>query len=143
MPHINSFETAQDYYRTLFHEFIHSTGNTSRLSRDFTGKFGSKPYAKEELIAEFGSVFLSAQAGIIWHSNKNHAEYIKNWHNVLGIIKEDNRFLMRAASDAQSAADYILQLDNNGEPLFWKKLSEKVNKKEANLPKTPKSKISN
>src|SRR5690554_771344 len=112
MPHFDSFETSQDYYRTLFHEYIHSTGNESRLSRDFSGRFGSKPYAKEELVAEFGAIFLSAQAGIIWHSNKNHSEYLKNWHNVLGIIEEDNRFLMRAASDAQRAADFILQPDN-------------------------------
>lgn len=141
MPHIDGFETAQDYYRTLFHEYVHSTGSESRLGRDFSGKFGSKPYAKEELVAEFGAVFLSAQAGIIWHTNKNHAEYIKNWHNVLGIIKEDNRFLMRAASDAQRASDFILQPDEQGSPLFLKKISEKANNKEANLPKTAKTKI--
>lgn len=126
MPHIDGFETAQDYYRTLFHEYVHSTGSESRLGRDFSGKFGSKPYAKEELVAEFGAVFLSAQAGIIWHTNKNHAEYIKNWHNVLGIIKEDNRFLMRAASDAQRATDFILQPDKEGVPLYLKELTEKT-----------------
>lgn len=134
MPHLNSFDTSQDYYRTLFHEFIHSTGAEHRLNRDFSGGFGSKPYAKEELVAEFGAVFLSAQAGIIWHTNKNHAEYLKNWHNVLGIIEEDNKFIMRAASDAQRAADFILQPDEEGVPLFLKKLAknEKAEKKTGN-----------
>src|SRR5690606_4592589 len=122
MPHFDSFETSQDYYRTLFHEFIHSTGHPVRLDRDFSGKFGSKAYAKEELVAEFGAVFLSAQAGIIWSTDKNHAEYLKNWHNVLGVIKEDNRFLMRAASDAQKACDFILQPDKDGNPLFLKEI---------------------
>lgn len=126
MPHFDSFDTAQDYYRTLFHELIHSTGHQSRLNRDFTGSFGSKKYAKEELVAEFGAVFLSAQAGIIWYSDKNHAEYIKNWHSVLGIIEEDNRFLMRAASEAQRATDFILQLDSEGVPLYQKQLEEKI-----------------
>src|SRR5690606_14204803 len=109
----------------------------------FSGKFGSKPYAKEELVAEFGAVFLSAQAGIIWHTNKNHAEYIKNWHNVLGIIKEDNRFLMRAASDAQRAADFILQPDENGIPVFLKQLkkSSQSNKKTAKTKETPKKEV--
>lgn len=141
MPHLNSFDTSQDYYRTLFHEFIHSTGAEHRLNRDFSGGFGSKPYAKEELVAEFGAVFLSAQAGIIWHTNKNHAEYLKNWHNVLGIIEEDNKFIMRAASDAQRAADFILQPDEEGVPLFLKKLAKNENKPKANSPKTGKSKI--
>ncbi|WCC44139.1 zincin-like metallopeptidase domain-containing protein [Tenacibaculum finnmarkense] len=62
MPRFQSFETPNDYYRTLLHELIHSTGNEKRLARKFGKKFGSKDYAFEELVAEFGSVFLSANA---------------------------------------------------------------------------------
>ena len=122
MPRFNSFETPNDYYRTLFHELSHSTGHSARLERDFNGKFGSKSYAKEELIAEFGAVFLSAQAGIIWHSDKNHAEYLKNWLNVLKFAEDDNKFLMRAASQAQKSTDFILNLNKDKEPAFYKDL---------------------
>lgn len=126
MPRFNSFDTPNDYYRTLFHEIVHSTGDPLRLNRDFSGKFGSKNYAKEELIAEFGAVFLSAQAGIIWHSNKNHAEYLKSWSNVLKIAADDTRFLMRAASAAQKATDFALNLNQSGEPAFYKDLHKIV-----------------
>ncbi|WP_233898425.1 ArdC family protein [Tenacibaculum piscium] len=124
MPRFQSFETPNDYYRTLLHELIHSTGNEKRLARKFGKKFGSKDYAFEELVAEFGSVFLSANAGIIWHSNKNHEEYLANWNNSLKIAKDDNKFLMRAASAAQKASDFVLNLDASKVPAFYKELGK-------------------
>lgn len=120
MPYLSDFNTVQDYYRTLMHEYSHSTGNHKRLNRDFTGKFGSKNYAFEELIAEWGAVFLSAEAGIIWYSNKNHAGYIKGWNSVLTHLKDDNKFIMRACTKAQELCDYILQPDDNGNPYYLK-----------------------
>ncbi|MCG8208133.1 DUF1738 domain-containing protein [Tenacibaculum finnmarkense] len=131
MPRLQSFDTPNDYYAVLFHELIHSTGNKKRLARKLGNKFGSKEYAKEELIAEFGAVFLSAQSGIIWHSNKNHAEYLKNWQSVLKIVKDDNKFLMRGASAAQKASDFVLNLDANNVPAFHKKLGKIVTTKKS------------
>lgn len=125
MPNIIDFDTVQDYYRTLFHEFSHSTGHSKRLARDFSGRFGSKPYAFEELVAEWGATFLSAEAGIIFHTNKNHTEYIKNWNGVLTHIKDDNRFIMRACTKAQELADYVLQFDENGVAKYFKDIQDK------------------
>lgn len=120
MPHKPDFETTQDYYRTLFHELGHSTGHPKRLKRDLSGRFGSKKYAFEELIAELNAVFVSAEAGFLWHTNKNHAAYIKGWNTALTHIKDDNRFVMRAATQAQKATDFILQPDAEGNPLYLK-----------------------
>lgn len=136
MPRFQSFDTPNDYYRTLFHELTHSTGNKKRLARKLGNKFGSKEYAKEELIAEFGAVFLSAQAGIIWHTNKNHAEYLKGWSGMLKIAKEDNKFLMRGASAAQKASDFVLNLDANNVPAFHKELGKIVSTKKTVTKKT-------
>lgn len=122
MPFLADFDTAQDYYRTLLHEYSHSTGNVERLNRDFTGRFGSKKYAFEELVAEWGATFLSAEAGIIWHTDKNHAEYIKNWNGALTFIKEDTKFIMKACTKAQELTDFILQFDENGNPKYLKDL---------------------
>ncbi len=130
MPKFEDFETGLDYYRTLLHEFTHSTGVKKRLDRPMGGKFGSKPYAKEELVAEFGAVFLSAHAGIMWYNQSNHAEYLKNWNNALTHIKDDNRFIMRAASKAQEAADYILNLDKEGVPAYQNSLKRELKKGE-------------
>ncbi|AOZ99585.1 zincin-like metallopeptidase domain-containing protein [Flavobacterium commune] len=131
MPPIDKFKSSQDFYRTLFHELSHSTGHENRLKRDFSGAFGSPEYAFEELTAEFGAVFLSAQAGIMFYTNKNHAGYLKGWNEVLvPQLKKDNRFLMRASSAAQKAADFILQPDSDGIFKFLKKEAKKTDKKE-------------
>ncbi|MFY7671609.1 ArdC family protein [Tenacibaculum sp. MEBiC06402] len=127
-PKIERFDSKLDYYRTLFHEYIHATGHHSRLDRVFSKE--KELYAKEELIAEFGAVFLSAEAGIIWRTEKNHAEYIKGWKSVIKDIKKDNRLILRASSAAQKAADYILQRDKDGNPLYLKKLIKKLSQKE-------------
>lgn len=56
---MNDFPKVEGYYSTLFHEFIHSTGHSSRLKRDgntsATVNFGSEEYSKEELVAEIGA----------------------------------------------------------------------------------------
>jgi antirestriction protein ArdC len=134
MPNISKFKTSQDFYRTYFHELSHSTGHEKRLKRDLNNQFGDKGYAFEELIAEFGAVFLSAQAGIMFYTNKNHAGYLKGWNEVLlPNLENDNRFLMKASSQAQKAADFILQPDKNGDFLFMKDAKMKLE-----VDKTPK-----
>jgi antirestriction protein ArdC len=109
MPPAQSFTSPEGYYSTLFHEFIHSTGIGCRLNRDeLKGiqSFGDLEYSKEELTAEFGAAFLCAEAGI---SNEqiltNSAAYIQGW---VSKLKSDKTLLMRAASLAQRASDYIL-----------------------------------
>ena len=129
IPKVEQFDSINDYYRTLFHELTHSTRHENRLNREKNSfRFGDTGYAKEELVAEFGAVFLSAWAGIMWYNNKNHAAYLKGWNSAIKEAKNDNKFLMKAASLAQAATDYILNLDANGQPAFLSKY-EKTNKK--------------
>lgn len=131
LPKQEQFDTVNDYYRTLFHELTHSTGHNKRLNRGIHLMLEKDDYAKEELVAEFGAVFLSAWAGIMWYNNKNHAAYLKGWNSAIKEAQNDNKFLMRAASLAQQATDYILALDKDGNPAFLKKLQGKK------APKTP------
>ena len=141
MPKIEQFDSVNDYYRTLFHELTHSTRHESRLNREkISFRFGDSGYAKEELVAEFGAVFLSAWAGIMWYNNKNHAAYLKGWNSAIKEAENDNKFLMKAASLAQAATDYILNLDAAGQPAFLSKY-EKPNKAEKTKKKAPTSKI--
>ena len=119
LPEFQSFESSQDYYRTAFHELSHSTLLPNRLNRN-PDIYDRKEYAFEELVAEFGAVFLSSQAGIIFYTNKNHAAYLKGWNEALTQMKDDNRFLIKAGAAAQKIADYILQFDENGNPLYLK-----------------------
>ena len=109
MPDIKQFTNSAEYYTTLFHEAIHSTGHKNRLNRKGItepNKFGSIPYSMEELIAEMGAAFLSAEAGINYGEIvENNAAYLQGWLNKL---KEDKRFIFKTAGRAQQAARYIL-----------------------------------
>jgi len=134
MPKREQFDSINDYYRTLFHELTHSTGHEKRLDRGINLMLEKEDYAKEELVAEFGAVFLSAWAGIMWYNNKNHASYLKGWNSAIKEAENDNKFLMKAASLAQAATDYILNLNPAGLPAFLSKY-EKLDKK-AKKPKS-------
>ncbi|WP_374414942.1 ArdC family protein [Novosphingobium colocasiae] len=92
-----------NYYRTCLHELTHATGHASRLARNLTTGFGTKDYAREELVAEMGSAFLCAALGIV--PTVRHADYLANW---LDVLREDNRAIFRAASAASKAADWLL-----------------------------------
>ena len=138
MPKKEQFDSINDYYRILFHELTHSTGHDKRLDRGIHLMLEKEDYAKEELVAEFGAVFLSAWAGIMWYNNKNHAAYLKGWNSAIKEAENDNKFLMKAASLAQAATDYILNLNPAGLPAFLSKY-EKLNKKaEKTKPEVPK-----
>ena len=106
-PH--SFEQI-DYYRTCFHELGHWTGHPARLARDLSGTFGSKTYAREELVAEIAAAFVCATLGI--EPTVRHADYIGSW---LKVLREDNRAIFRAASLASKAADFLLGFNAEAE----------------------------
>ncbi|NBS17137.1 MAG: hypothetical protein EBT06_12280 [Gammaproteobacteria bacterium] len=64
LPERFYFKDAASFYPTEFHELSHATGHKSRPGRDLKGRFGSEPYAAEELIAELSSAFLAAHCRI-------------------------------------------------------------------------------
>jgi antirestriction protein ArdC len=106
LPNRNSFDSAGEYYATLYHELVHSTGHQSRLNRPTLAEvspFGSETYSKEELVAEFGAAFLCAHAGIETTIN-NSAAYIDGW---LKKLRSDKKLAIIAASQGQKAVDYI------------------------------------
>jgi len=109
MPKINAFSSEANYYTTFFHEIVHSTGHPKRLARDFSGRFGNEKYAYEELIAELGAVYLSSEAGMLFHTRNNSAKYLRGWNaRLVKKMEDDNRFFMRAAAEAQKAVNLIL-----------------------------------
>ena len=108
MPNANLFKSDEEYYSTLFHELTHATGHVSRLNRQELTKvtlFKSHDYSKEELVAEMGSAFLCGRCGITPKVIVNQAAYIKSW---LTQLKNNRKWLVYAAAQAQKAADFIL-----------------------------------
>jgi antirestriction protein ArdC len=112
MPDRKAFDNAQDYYSVLFHELIHSTGHKSRIGRTMSGDHESKEYFFEELVAELGASYLCAEAGILYHTLNDSANYVKHYSDGLKeIMKDDKKFFMKAAAAAQKACDFILNVD--------------------------------
>lgn len=95
---------AEEWYPAMFHEMAHSTGSVTRLHRKEDGAFCSGSYAKEELVAEMSAAFLCSEASIDNHIEMS-AAYVQSW---LSKIKDDATLLIKAASEAQKAVDYIL-----------------------------------
>lgn len=103
MPERQLWLSQPGLYATWAHECIHSTGAEKRLNRKY-GRFGSKDYAREELVAELGA-FLICNRLQISSDAQNHAAYLSNWAEVL---KEGPKVLFKVLSDATKASNLIL-----------------------------------
>lgn len=109
IPPIESFVNVAEYYSTLFHEAVHSTGALNRLCRDGVTSshfFGDETYSKEELIAEIGASMLNNITGLNTESSdRNSVAYIKHWMEEL---EKDKRLIVSASSKAEKAVKLIL-----------------------------------
>jgi antirestriction protein ArdC len=113
MPSKALFHSAEEFYSTLFHELVHSTGHASRVGRDgieHIEQFGSESYSKEELIAEMGAAMLCGVTGIAPRTIENSAAYLKCW---IERLRGDSKLLVSAASQAQKSCDYIRATNSN------------------------------
>lgn len=88
------------FYSTWAHEDIHATMHKDRLDRDM----GS--YAAEELVAEIGSCLIMAHLGLNNTVREDHIKYVKSW---LEKLKGDKKFIIKAASKAQKALDWMVE----------------------------------
>jgi antirestriction protein ArdC len=103
----------EDYYCVLAHETTHWTAHEKRLHRELGKRFGDHQYAAEELIAELGSAFLSAELGISPQPRVDHAQYLKHW---LEMMKADSRAILTAAARAQEAVEFLVSLQPKSQP---------------------------
>jgi len=105
MPPFALFKKADYFYSTLGHESVHATGAASRCNRQLGNRFGSELYAAEELVAELGNAFVSAELQLETEPRTDNAPYLASW---LKMFKDDRRAIFTAASKAQQAVDWLL-----------------------------------
>ena len=109
VPDKSQFDIIEGYYGTAFHELTHSTLKSTRCDRKAENKnaaFGSKEYSREELVAEMGSAFLSAHAGLDTSKTlDNSVAYLQSW---IKKLQNDPKMIIQASSQAEKAAEYIL-----------------------------------
>lgn len=112
LPLKEQFKIEEEYYSTAFHELTHSTIPAYRCNRkndNAVAAFGSEDYSREELVAELGSAMLCNHCGIAMDKTiKNQAAYIQSW---LKALKDDMRMIVWASSRAETAAKYILNIN--------------------------------
>lgn len=107
MPPFESFRDAESYTATLAHECVHWTAPAHRVNRDLSRYAKDRSErAREELVAELGACFLSADLGIVpeLEPRADHASYLASW---LEVLSNDKRFIFSAAAHAQRAVTYL------------------------------------
>ena len=106
-----TFLSDESFTRVLLHEMTHSTGHPSALGREMDTSFGSASYAQEELTAELGALFLSADLGIQGAQMEgdfyeSHVCYLQSW---MAALDDDPSYLFKAASKAEKADTFIME----------------------------------
>ena len=114
-PPKHRFEHENDYYATVLHELSHWTAHESRLNRvSKHNRFGDKGYAEEELVAELSSCFTLATLGVPQSDDmSNHNAYCQSW---IRLLQDDAHAVLRVASAASKASDFILAFAPKPEP---------------------------
>ena len=108
VPLRSQFHNIDAFASVVAHEMTHSTGG--KLGRDMTGGKGTPKYAKEELVAELGSMFLCAALGFDFHHKvereDNSAAYIASWLQRTG-NKDKELDIYKAAQKALAASKWL------------------------------------
>jgi antirestriction protein ArdC len=108
LPERGAFHSAAAFYATWAHEAVHSTGHSSRLNRDLSGRMGGeaaaeRTYAREELVAELGALLIGDRLEI-GSDTANHAAYLSHW---ITLLQDSPRLLYQVLSEARRAADLV------------------------------------
>lgn len=111
MPEKEQFEDETGYISTLLHEAGHATGIKKRLGRLQNSIQDSDEYAKEELIAELTSAFLSVDLGLKMEQKhiEQHKAYCQSWYKE---IKADYEAFFDSWRKAQEARMYLHEKGN-------------------------------
>lgn len=109
LPMREDFHSAADFYGTVIHELAHASGSAKRLNRlNRDTRFGSAPYAREELVAELCAAMtlgiLGGGLALGPTHIANHASYIESW---VKCLRADKNAIFTAAGAAEKACEYL------------------------------------
>lgn len=129
LPEPSAFKSSEMYNAVALHELAHATGSENRLNREMGDVFGDQAYAREELVAEITSAFMSFYTGVTAEDfdRNNHQAYINSW---IDMIEKSPEVLVKAIKDAERASEYMeYHLERQKETVVEKKqtLSQEKN----------------
>lgn len=107
LPARYAFKDDISFTKTLLHEMSHASGHASRLNRSMQGEFGSKNYAREELCAELGALFIESDLNVHLDSEhiNDHSNYLRSW---IEVLQDDPNVFFKAAAAAEKIAQRIV-----------------------------------
>ena len=100
------YKDGQEYYSSLLHEMVHSTGSADRLGREGGKRFGDDMYAREELVAELGAARVGQILGFDKRILDNNAAYLDGW---VAALKKQPKFILTLLTDVDKAARMITE----------------------------------
>lgn len=103
LPTMRKFVSSDAYYNNLLRMLAFATGNTCGRLKDKT--WSKKIYARECLVVDLASIYLSEIFGLEPFSEVSEPEVIQNW---IAGIKHDSKYLSKAIGDANKAVQFIL-----------------------------------
>ena len=106
VPEKRQFKSGESFYSNLAHEMAHSTGAEHQLNRLKPSSFGSKEYAREELVAEMSAAIVSQRYGMSKTLKEDSLPYLKSW---LDSLKEEPAFIKTVLQDVKKASGMINQ----------------------------------
>ncbi|WP_300770856.1 zincin-like metallopeptidase domain-containing protein [uncultured Bacteroides sp.] len=104
VPEKKQFKDGESFYTNLGHEMAHSTGAENQLGRIQPTSFGSKEYAREELVAELSAALVAQRYGMTKHLKEDSASYLKSW---LDSLNESPEFIKTTLADVRKASSMI------------------------------------
>lgn len=104
VPEKKQFKDGESFYTNLGHEMAHSTGAENQLGRLQPTSFGSKEYAREELVAELSAALVAQRYGMTKHLKEDSASYLKSW---LDSLNESPEFIKTTLTDVKKASSMI------------------------------------
>lgn len=123
------YKDGMEFYSSIIHECIHSTGHPSRLNREDRKesdetKTRREKYAHEECIAEFSAAVVGQALGFDVRINKNNLAYVNGW---ISELKEKPEIIKSMLIDINQASNMFLKEVNKQklalgeEPIFGQK----------------------
>ena len=109
LPAAATFRDREEYLGLLGHVAVHATAHPTRLNRTALfdrPHFGDGNYAREELVVAIATLMLAGRMEVRPVLLDDHSPYVHAWWRILS---QNPDFLIKAASLAHRAVEYILQ----------------------------------
>lgn len=112
VPEKKQFRLDDDFYAEVLHNMAHSTGAESHLNRLKPTSFGSKDYAREELVVELTAAYVCAYFGLEKRAKDDSVVYLKllieclEWE--IDLTSDNDDFICGIVTDVKAASEMIL-----------------------------------